>query len=209
MNASAAVRQSGPAAEPITLAEAKAQCRIDVSDDDTYVTSLIVAARAYIEGTRDICMVNQVWDFYFDGFCDPMQLTKGPVSAITEFEYAPETGAVVPLTISSGDILSGSAVVAHIDLKGIAARVVLAGSAIWPTATLKPGRPVRIEATVGYGADGNAVPADLKHAMKLLISHWYTNRDAVTISDRGAVESRSLPLGFEAIMAAHTQNVYA
>ena len=38
-----------PATEPITLVEAKAHLRVDFSDEDTYIDTLIVAARRYCE----------------------------------------------------------------------------------------------------------------------------------------------------------------
>ena len=40
-------------AEPITLDEAKAQCRMgDDDSEDTFITSLIAPARAYVENDR-------------------------------------------------------------------------------------------------------------------------------------------------------------
>ena len=42
---------TAPTSEPITLAEAKAQCRVDGTDEDTLITSLIGAARQYTTRT--------------------------------------------------------------------------------------------------------------------------------------------------------------
>lgn len=36
--------------EPVTLAQAKAHCRVDFDDDDEYLTHLIKAARRWAEG---------------------------------------------------------------------------------------------------------------------------------------------------------------
>jgi len=38
-----------PVVEPVTLAEAKLHCRIDVDDDDVLVGSLISTAREHLE----------------------------------------------------------------------------------------------------------------------------------------------------------------
>ena len=39
----------GPYGEPVTLTEAKAHCRVDDTDSDTYITALIQAAREHAE----------------------------------------------------------------------------------------------------------------------------------------------------------------
>ena len=57
-----------PTAEPVTLAEAKTHCRVDTSDDDTYITTLIKAARLYTEEATNRALITQTWDWYFDSF---------------------------------------------------------------------------------------------------------------------------------------------
>lgn len=54
---------SGPDAEPVTLAEAKAFCRVygDVTDDDAFITTLIVAARDFIERRNGRAFGVQTW----------------------------------------------------------------------------------------------------------------------------------------------------
>lgn len=44
------VRTAAPAELPITLAEAKAHCRVDYTDDDAFITSLIGAAVSHLDG---------------------------------------------------------------------------------------------------------------------------------------------------------------
>ena len=51
-------RQTPPAVEPVTVAEAKAHLRVDISDDDTYIGTLITAAREWCEEYLDRSALN-------------------------------------------------------------------------------------------------------------------------------------------------------
>ena len=57
-------------------------------------------------------------------------------------------------------------------------RLPLSASTVeWP-ATYAASDAVRITATAGY-ANIQAVPEVAKHAIRLLVGHWYENREAV------------------------------
>lgn len=60
-----------------------------------------------------------------------------------------------------------------------------------------------IERLLGYKlADefpGNAVPADLKEAIRLLTAHWYENREASIIG----VSAQEIPYGIRDIIREH------
>ena len=55
-----------PSAEPLSLAEAKAQFRIYHSDDDTCFSTLITTARRLIEQRYDLALMQQSWSLYLD-----------------------------------------------------------------------------------------------------------------------------------------------
>ncbi len=40
---------------------------------------------------------------------------------------------------------------------------------------------VNIRFVVGYGPDFTAVPKNIKHAILMLVSHWYINRENVAV----------------------------
>jgi uncharacterized phiE125 gp8 family phage protein len=49
---------------------------------------------------------------------------------------------------------------------------------------LAPGRTVNgieVAFTAGFGADASDVPATIRHALLLLVAHWYENREPVEI----------------------------
>ena len=60
--------QTAPAVEPVTLAEAKAHCKVDISDDDAYISSLITMSRQYVEQILDISLISQTLEARYDTF---------------------------------------------------------------------------------------------------------------------------------------------
>lgn len=55
----AIIEPSGDITEPVTLAEAKNFCKIDVDDDDTLITALITAARVMCEDYTNIGFIER------------------------------------------------------------------------------------------------------------------------------------------------------
>src|SRR5262245_51469019 len=82
------------ATEPISLAEAKAHCRVDVSDDDLLLSSLITAGREWAETYTHRAIPPQTWDYKLDGSpCgDVLELPKAPVTSITSISYVDTVG---------------------------------------------------------------------------------------------------------------------
>ncbi len=61
---------SAPAAEPVTLQQAKDHLRIDGSDEDLYVEALIKAARQDCEKFQNRAYISQVWELWLDAWPD-------------------------------------------------------------------------------------------------------------------------------------------
>jgi uncharacterized phiE125 gp8 family phage protein len=156
---------SAPATEPVTLVEAKAHLRLETSADDTYVTSLIVAARQYVE---EVCwrgLIAQTWELTLDDWpsTDQIDLPRGEVTAITSVKYDDATGAEQTLA-SSNYTLDGYP----------PARLVLKSSASWPDLDGEV-LAIRILFVVGW-ANAAAVPMPIKQAVLLLVSQLYEQR---------------------------------
>jgi uncharacterized phiE125 gp8 family phage protein len=85
-----------PVTEPVTLAQAKTQCRVDFDDDDSYLTILMTMARRRVENWCAIAIV-------------PKTFTCG-VDIFTDFEipYGPNATNIV-LTDSIGNVIDPSA----------------------------------------------------------------------------------------------------
>ncbi len=57
---------TGPAVEPLSLAEAKAFLRVEYCDDDQVVAALIAGGRMYVETQAQIALIRQSWRPAFD-----------------------------------------------------------------------------------------------------------------------------------------------
>ena len=80
-----------PGEEPVTLAEAKAFCRIDGSDEDALVDALIAAARLQVESLTGRALITQTWRLTMT--CAP-RLVELPVIPAAALVEAPD-GAVL------------------------------------------------------------------------------------------------------------------
>lgn len=171
-----------PASPVVSLPEAKKQCRCEYhTDDDAYLVDLVAAATAFIEGPDGIgvALSPQTWRLSLDCFPCEIRIPLGPVSAIGSVAY----------TDSSGD--PATVLEWRVDLDTQPCRLWPARDAAWPSVTHEPGA-VKVTFTTGY----TACPADLKHAVRLIVGHLYEHREAVTTD----IKSMELPMGVQHIL---------
>ena len=76
-------RETAPALEPVTLAEAKAHLRVDISDDDDLITAIIKAAREYCEEYLDRTLVHTQWTMRMDAFPWEFKLPRPPMAPVS------------------------------------------------------------------------------------------------------------------------------
>lgn len=165
-------RTTQPAVEPVTLAEAKAHLRVDTSDDDAYIGTLITAARQWCEEYLDRTLVNTQWTMRLDSFPYEIELPRPPIASSG-------TVTAVTLTYTLGDestaTLSSSAY--RVDRHSTPGVVRQLRSGTWP-ANLDDYNAVTVTWWAGYGASGSSVPQGVKNAMLLYIHELYEKRGA-------------------------------
>jgi len=179
-----------PAASlPLTLAETKQHLRVDFSDDDALIETLIGAAADAVEQMINRVLINSTYAHYFPMFPSTdseLELQAG-VSSITSVQYLDADGALQTLDPATYELG-----------KGTVNCLRLANSQSWPTTLTHP-EAVTVTVVAGFGADRHSVPDSVKAAMKLLISHWYENRESTVI---GTI-SGELPMAVHLLLSKH------
>ena len=182
---------SAPATEPVTLTEIKAHLRVDHTADDTLLGSYIQAARETIESWTARRMITRTEKLFLQEFpaSGVIVIPAAPVSAVTAINVLDEELAATPFAATNYVV----------DLNSPLARVALKFGACWPTlsADRKPVNPIEVTFTSGY-ANAAAVPETLKTAVKLLVGHFYENRE-----DSTPLTVNQLPVGVRHLIAPY------
>lgn len=164
-------RQTPPSVEPVTVAEAKAHLRVDTSDDDTYIGTLITAAREWCEEYLDRTLVHTQWAMRLERFPTdslyPIELPRPPVVS-----SGTATAVSVTYTADTGGTATLSTAQYRVQRLETPGRVTTIYGGTWPAA-MEDNDAVIVRWWAGYGATGSSVPAGIRHAMLMLVAHWY------------------------------------
>lgn len=176
-----------PAVEPLSLIDAKTFLRVEHSDDDAIIASLVSAARNHVEALTRNALIVQTWRLVLDRWPDGGRIAPRitPLRALTAarvFDAANESSAIDP------DIFVVDA----------AAGVLAAPAWSLPI----PGRNaagIELDIEVGYGAAASDVPPILLQAIRMLVAHWYDNRGLIAIGQSVAM----MPASVNAMISSH------
>lgn len=185
--------------EPVSLEDIKQHLVLDAGDtsEDAYLGSLITAARAICEirtGRQIVGATRQLVLDRFPGGCDwlhlpliprphgdsDMLLTGGTVTSVT-ISYRDGSGALT--TLEPGQYFA--------DLASEPA--VLRPVGTWPQAQDRPGA-----LTVSYVVsplDGARLEL-ARQAIRLIVGHWYANRETVAVDARGGTAELPMAAGW-------------
>lgn len=171
--------QTPASALPLSLAEVKAHCRIDINDDDSLLTSYIAAATDMAEHQIGRAIMPQTLCLSLDRIAaEFIELPRPPLQSVTSFMYVTSSGIYQTWTAGNYQLLATDA--------GPAKLYPVYGQA-WPDYRQGP-NAIKVAYVAGY-ADASAVPMPIKHWLKLMVGTMYENRESYD-------ESQSYQLGF-------------
>lgn len=186
-----------PTAEPVTLAEAKAACRISSTDEDALITTMIKAAREHVENATNRALVTQTRVLKLDRFPPAsdqvIELPGGIIQSVTSITYVD----------SDGNTQTWGASNYVLDSTSEPGTVGVAYGTEWPDER-DWGMAVTITYVAGWPGSGSPVdlaanvPEAIKTAIKMIVAHWDMNRE--TASSSAFAE---IPFGASALLSPY------
>jgi len=166
-----------PDAEPITLAQASEHLRVDSTEDQAYISDLIPVAREYFDALTGrasaiatYVMTAETWEdlFYQIGRIENtsayvIPIYRTPLLSVTSVKYyAPDADTLTTMSASDYRVIT-TAEPGMIQLKNS-----------------PPSVDDRIDAIqITFTAGTDCAPAMSKHAIRMLVAHFYENRAPV------------------------------
>jgi uncharacterized phiE125 gp8 family phage protein len=159
-------------AEPVTLAEAKAQVRMaDDTSEDTFLTSLLAPARAYVERVSRHFFESGTRTETFRRWGDYLEIYRRPIATVTSVKYSTSDDPADDIEYT------GFAV----DFNSFPLRIYPAfGGNGFPE--LVDGQVITVIYTVTSMPTTSEEYLIAKRAMLLLIGYWFDNRGEVPLN---------------------------
>ncbi len=174
-------RIAAPVEQPVSVAEARAHCRAD-STDDALLAALIDTAAEQAEHILGRALVTQTWQIALDAFpAGAILLRMPPVQGIASVRYFNAAGDDTTLPPEAYVLDAES------DLRTY---LLPAEGTSWPATAAVP-NAVLVSFVCGW-PDAASVPAPIKAWMLLQIGALYRNREAFAVGTPVA----ELPVGF-------------
>lgn len=178
---------SSSTGEPLDLEEVKDHLRIEVgqTDEDSYLLNLIRTARNRVEDITHRKLMRQTVQYYRDDWSTGYMpdLPYGYGGSCISLPYPPfstDTAPTITYKDADSSTITLSSTVYVCDSANEPGRICLDYDEDWPTTILHNVNPICIQYQCGYNGSTN-VPPEIKHAMLLIISDLYENRESMVV----------------------------
>lgn len=187
-------RSVAPAVTPINVFEAKAQANVVHDDDDFVIESHIAAAVDMLDGEGELgrAMITQTWAQWVPQSPGCVKLRMGPFQSLSAIHYYDADGVLQAANTADFEIRKSGDFVTVEPKSGEA----------WPVAANRADA-IRITYVAGFGDSPSDVPAGIRHALLLMVAHWYENREAV-----GEKAMHEVPMAVTALINRHRVGWY-
>lgn len=152
---------------PVSIAEARAQCRIDHSDEDVQLDGWIRAATEHCQNVTWRQFVTATLALRMCDLPSCIYVPRPPLIAVSSITY----------TDLDGDTQTVSSSLYVVDSYSQPGRIIPAYNAVYPSDLRGYENDVTVTYTAGYGTAAS-VPTPLKQAILLLVSHYRNQREA-------------------------------
>jgi uncharacterized phiE125 gp8 family phage protein len=172
-----------PTLEPVSLAEAKIFLRLDQTDEDELLATLITAARLMVEAASGRMLIEQTWRLVLDAWPRGGEI-RLPLSPAASVEAA---------RVYDGQGVAQTVPDASLQLDRAADPPVIRLAGPVPEVGRRLGA-IEIEVVAGYGPEVTDVPALLRHAVLQLAARWFEQRGDVASRDGTALPPEIMAL---------------
>ncbi|UFT98095.1 head-tail connector protein [Radiobacillus kanasensis] len=166
-----------PMEEPLGVEVVKSYLRLDHSEEDTLLKSMITVAREQAENFTRRSIASKTYELTLEEFQNKIKIPNPPLQTMESITVKDKSGTVTNVT--NYMFSESEPAILHVE---------------WPEVELYPVDAIKIRYTSGY----DTVPKSLEQAMLLHVSHLYENREIVIVGTSAvkmpfSVESLLLP----------------
>lgn len=183
-------RKTAPVLPVVDLSVLKEHVRIDadLTDQDAVLAAYHDAAVSWVEEYTGRSLMTQTWQIACEEFAEKLWLPRAaPLQSVTFVKYYNTANTLTTLSSS----------IYTVPAFAEPAVIRLADTQVWPDVYDREDA-VQVEYVTG-ATTASDVPAPLRHAVQLLVGHWYANRESVIVGT-SAMET---PMAVESLCAPY------
>lgn len=178
--------ETAPASLPVDMVDLRDQLRIDGTSDDDALNRLAYVATSYMDGEGALgrALITQSWAQHFYAPKDKVRIRMLPFQSLTSVQYYDKDGAFQTATLSDYEVVGAG------NEKWLRPK----DGVTWPSTDDRPDA-IKVTYVAGYGDDTWDIPEGIRHALLMLVAHWFENREPT--DEKARLE---IPWGVEALM---------